>query len=350
MKIMLHGYFGYGNIGDEAILETLLNELTCNSKVVVLSVNPDRTKRLHGVNAIREKLLSRIFWENFLSSQRIIFAGGGRYGSPTLRRMALLTLLAKMLRKSVEIRSTGIYPYEWSGEVKILSNDNLDLLTKFLLCMSFNRLNFLSVRDKSSYMFLKKLGVCNVKLEEDLAIKLKPKINNELIKLIKKKCRLRPIIGVNLRTLKPQIRVQVVNEVAKFLDMISQDGFCPIFIPFGHGSFKDRFFDDDYIIYNELAKAMSHNLYAVHGEYKPSEILGLFRELKISLCMRFHSIVFAYMMGIPTIALVYDTKVKEFTETHRWPVKALDLNELSAQRLYEAFKEFLSSPKDESIN
>ncbi|MEM2288259.1 MAG: polysaccharide pyruvyl transferase family protein [Sulfolobales archaeon] len=343
MKVMLHGYFGYGNIGDEAILEALLNELAYNNEAIVLSVNPDYTKRLHGVKAIKERLLSIAFWKNFLLSSRIVFAGGGRYGSPTLRRMSLLILLAKLFRKSVEVRSAGIYSYKWSGEVKVTSEDKLDLLTRLLLYMTFNRLDLLSVRDKSSYVLLKRLGIRNVRLEEDLAIKLRPRYNSVLIELVKKKCYLRPIVGVNLRTLKPEIRATMVSEVAKFLDLILQDGFCPIFIPFGYGSFKGRFFDDDYIIYNEVVNAMTHRLHALRGEYRPSEILSLFREFKVFIGMRFHSIMFAYMMNVPTIALVYDTKVKDFVEAYKWPVKAIDLRNLSAQRLYKAFRELVNN-------
>jgi hypothetical protein len=66
---------------------------------VVLSSNPERTRRLHGVSAARERLLSPRFWSAFLRSHVVVFAGGGRYGYSTWRRIALLALLARLLRK-----------------------------------------------------------------------------------------------------------------------------------------------------------------------------------------------------------------------------------------------------------
>jgi polysaccharide pyruvyl transferase WcaK-like protein len=76
VKIFVHGYFGFGNIGDEAILSVMIEEFkTMFSKVefVVLSSNPWRTMRIHGVKAIREKLISLDFWKHFLRSHILVF-------------------------------------------------------------------------------------------------------------------------------------------------------------------------------------------------------------------------------------------------------------------------------------
>ncbi|KXA93648.1 hypothetical protein AKJ65_06115 [candidate division MSBL1 archaeon SCGC-AAA259E19] len=120
---MLHGYFGWGNVGDEAICSVLIRELEKRgSEVVVLSRAPERTTWLHDVKAIRfraglrHNLLSTSFLKEILRSQALVFAGGGKYGDATIRSMALLTVFAKLIGKKVIFRGVGIYPYEWSGE------------------------------------------------------------------------------------------------------------------------------------------------------------------------------------------------------------------------------------------
>ena len=65
--IIIHGYFGFGNVGDEAILSVIIDEfkkLFKNVEFVVLSSNPHRTMRIHSVKAIREINFSR-FLETF---------------------------------------------------------------------------------------------------------------------------------------------------------------------------------------------------------------------------------------------------------------------------------------------
>jgi len=116
LNVVIHGYFGFGNIGDEAILATLIEEfkrMFSNVEFTVLSSNPARTTGIHKVSSIRERLLSLSFWRVFLKSHVLVFAGGGRYGYATWRRMAFLALLAELLGKTVIFRALGVYPYEW---------------------------------------------------------------------------------------------------------------------------------------------------------------------------------------------------------------------------------------------
>jgi hypothetical protein len=59
-----------------------------------------------------ERLTSLGFWRHFLRSHILVFAGGGRYGYATWRRIALLALLAKLLGKIVIFKGVGVYLYE----------------------------------------------------------------------------------------------------------------------------------------------------------------------------------------------------------------------------------------------
>ena len=115
MRILIHGYFGMGNVGDEAILSVLIEELRSRGiEPIILSAHSNRTTRLHRVKSCPDRLSSLGFWKNFLGSSTLIFSGGGRYGKRTMRRMCILAILAKALGKRVEFRALGIYPMSGS--------------------------------------------------------------------------------------------------------------------------------------------------------------------------------------------------------------------------------------------
>ena len=59
MKALVHGYFGMGNVGDEAILSVLIEELKFRHiKPIILSADSDRTIRLHNTLSCCDKSLS----------------------------------------------------------------------------------------------------------------------------------------------------------------------------------------------------------------------------------------------------------------------------------------------------
>ena len=62
-KIVLSGYYGFDNIGDEAVLYSILSALRKEIKdveVTVLSNNPDKTKALYGVKSVNRWKLKEV--------------------------------------------------------------------------------------------------------------------------------------------------------------------------------------------------------------------------------------------------------------------------------------------------
>jgi len=315
--IVIHGYFGFGNVGDEAILSVLIEEfktIFSKAEFIVLSSNPWRTMRIHCVKAIRERLISLDFWKHFLKSHILVFAGGGRYGYATWRRMTFLALLAKLLGKVVIFRGVGVYPYEWKGK-PVISEKPVAFkgLTRLPIRLALSKASYVSVRDKYSYTVLRLTGVKrSIAIEKDLAFRLKlpdPSTCRELA--IKYNIHEGRVLGVNLRTLDAETNEKVVNYVAKLIQDFMEKGFDKlVFIPFGFGSFKDRFFDNDLIIASKLKRRIP-NIIIINEELNPKEILCLFNYLDYVLAMRHHAIIFALLVKKPIVALVYDTKTLE---------------------------------------
>lgn len=322
-KVLIYGYFGMGNTGDEAVLSVLINELrsTCE-RLVVLSSDPARTERLHGVPACKDKVVSVHFWRHLLSCSEIIFAGGGKYGTTTFRHIALLVMLAKFFGKSIKYRAVGFYPYKWSGTVTLYKQENINFLTRCMLKLALRWADTITVRDEYSKKFIEGYVTGRrVALELDLALKLKPDTNSA--KKVLERLGLDTndiIIGLNIRFLKDYTFIRVLSSLIealdKYLRMNSNDKL--LYIPFGYGSTPDRFFDDDIaigrVVRRHLSRDVADRFYMLEGELKPSVILGLFKFLKAAICVRYHALVFAHMCNTPVLGIAYDTKIVEYVK------------------------------------
>jgi len=77
-RIVVGGYYGYGNLGDELILKQIIASLTSQEpdlEIVVLSGDPAETRKTHSVKALKRWNFLRVFWA--LSGARLFVLGGG---------------------------------------------------------------------------------------------------------------------------------------------------------------------------------------------------------------------------------------------------------------------------------
>jgi len=323
-RVMLHGYFGMGNVGDEAILSILIDEYKhLGYEPVVLSANPTRTVKLHKVYAYREKLSSLKFWAALMQCSRLVFAGGGKYGSSTLRRLALLTVIARVFAKDVAYRAIGLYPYQWHGTTTLYPKSTLNPLTKYMVRLALRRAGRVTVRDMYSKKFVEGSIIGErIPLELDPALKLKPDIYTAKKVLEALGLSLGDtIVGLNLRFLKDPMFSRALYSIVKAFSLyLSVNKHIKVlYIPFGYGSTPERFFDDDIRIGRLVARhlpgyVIDSRFHILESEFKPSTILGLFKFLKAAICSRYHALVFACMCRMPVLAIAYDTKIMEFTE------------------------------------
>ena len=78
IKMLLAGYYGFGNLGDEAILEMTLKQILAITKrenITVLSGNKAATQKKYDVNTIDRYSLWSIVKE--LRSSHVLIFGGG---------------------------------------------------------------------------------------------------------------------------------------------------------------------------------------------------------------------------------------------------------------------------------
>jgi polysaccharide pyruvyl transferase WcaK-like protein len=115
--LLVAGYFGYSNFGDDLILETFFRNFTAEkSRIWLLTLKPFiRTRWPEGVHPVFRYDLISILWL-FLTrkSLKVVFPGGEIFQSRTSRRSPLyymfFILLARFFRKPYFLLFQGFHP------------------------------------------------------------------------------------------------------------------------------------------------------------------------------------------------------------------------------------------------
>lgn len=339
-KFLFHGYYGFGNVGDEAVCSVLIDELQGKpgTEIIISSLDPDRSYKLHNVKSCSRKYRSFDFIKQLLTANILIFGGGGKYGWRSFRRICILSLFFKLLRKKVVFRNVGLYYYSGSA-INVDPKPPKELIKRVLLLLTFNLADEITVRDEISKSFLRLCGVQKeIVIEKELALKLKPSSlerSHELLSnyvSLNRKLR----IGVNLRTLESSINDKLTKIIVNILDWLIETFDAEIvFIPFGYGSVAERFFDDDRIIANEIKQKLKNkqSFKIVEKELCPKDILGIFRLFDFFIGMRYHSVVFSKVAKVPAIALVYDTKIAYFLKQDCSGISPILFNQISEKKI-----------------
>ena len=137
MKVLISGYYGFYNIGDEAILKSIIEALRNedpNIDIVVLSNDVEYTKNTYKVNAINRWKLNEIYKE-LLKCDGLISGGGSLFQDVTSSRSILyytgIIWLAKLAKKPIFIYAQGVGPIEKKNNRKIVGRffNKVDYIT-----------------------------------------------------------------------------------------------------------------------------------------------------------------------------------------------------------------------------
>lgn len=117
--VVVNGYYGFDNYGDELLLGVLCEQLhQRGARVLVLSANPDDTCQRHGVDAIGRYDLPAI-WQALRAASVFVSGGGGLFQDSTGPNSVLyyggLIVLARLLGRPVAhiFQSVGPLQTAW---------------------------------------------------------------------------------------------------------------------------------------------------------------------------------------------------------------------------------------------
>jgi len=322
-RILVAGYYGFDNGGDELILFSLLNELRrLNSKIeiFVLSRDPGKTGKNYGVKAInRWDLLSIAL--AILRTDLFVFGGGGLLqdltSSWSIYYYLGLILLAKLFFKKVFLISQGVGPIRKKINRKVTG-----------IVLGF--VDLITVRDELSKFELGKLnGNLSVSIASDPVFNLDRFVFKSgaaiylptpLFEGRGSPSNERPVIGVCLQGFGKDERFkESVREICD--ELVRKIESKIIFIPFH--KLEDLKISRDII-------ANRTNAYKLFLWQNVMDLFEFYNKIDLIVGMRLHSIILACLFGKPFVVIslpkthpLYDPKVEGFLELLGY--KAMDI-------------------------
>lgn len=294
-KVVLSGYFGFKNFGDELILSILIKKLReLNAEVNVITANPDYTRSSYtDIDCIKTFDLCSIIKK--IKSCDILISGGGSLLQDVTSLKSLfyylfIICIALIFKKQVIIFAQGIGP---------INNPLGRYVTRNIL----KHCKYISVRDEESAQLLKRWGI-DSKIVCDPVFSLK--IDNQP----KDK-----ILGFQLRNFKG------VDDY--YLDLLTS--FCSL-LP----SYRIEIYSMQDSIDLDVCKKFKQKLELknisvdLFHNLEPVDVINHISHCEYLIGMRFHSLIIGLLSGIKCLAINYDIKVEKLAKEFGLPYINLD--------------------------
>jgi polysaccharide pyruvyl transferase CsaB len=303
MKLLISGYYGFRNAGDEAILAGMVEMFRAEGwGVTVLSADPAWTEQVHGVAAV-DRRSWRVIRAALRETDVLVSGGGGLLQDATSIRSNLYYLgvlrLARHLGRRTMVLAQSIGPLQAR-------------LTRFLVRWGLRGVDAITVRDERSRRQLADLGldVSGVRVTADPAFVVTPAPPARAQEILAAEGvpQDRPLLGVSLRPTENQARVLSATS-ASLTELIDEWAVRVLLFPFQPGQ------DRDLAAQAQAAVQRPAWTHVLQGEYTIPELLALTGQLDLLVGVRLHSLLFAAAQGVPFVGISYDPKVDGLLET-----------------------------------
>lgn len=302
-RILLSGYYGLSNTGDEAVLSAIIAGLRSHSadvEITVLSASPAETANLHNVSALPRMSVSHV--TKAIKECDLFISGGGSLlqDATSFKSLAYYLLvigLAKRYRRKVMILGQGIGPLRRN-------------LSRRLTARTLNGVDLITVRDSQSAELLRELGVGGkIEVTADPTLALDPCSREESARLWSE-AGFREgddVIAVSLR--KWPETPEIEDAAAKALAELAQE------IPVKFLLVTMQRPQDELVTQGIARSTGLGNRIAVQPEtWTAEQLLGVLGRCRFVVGMRLHALIFAAAAGVPSLGIEYDPKVARFVE------------------------------------
>lgn len=324
---IIQGYYGFRNIGDDALLMSIINDLKRykpDIRLMILSKDPIGTSKDFHVPSISRISVLRIY-KGMKNARAFIYGGGNLLQDNTSTRSLFFYLstvwLAKKLRLKIMFYANGI------GPLKKRMNR---LITKKIM----NQVDVITLREALSFEELKSLdiGKPRILLTSDAALTVtddRKSIDTDILRQLDLTSD-KPLLGISLRKYPGHEKVEhekYESAIAQAIDsMVSKYGAWPVFFPMQH--------PDDVPILENVAAKMKNECTIVKEKLSIFQTFDLISGMHMLLGMRLHALVFAAVAAVPMVGLVYDPKIQGFLDCIGQP-SAGDVRTLEYQYLFD---------------
>lgn len=322
--VLIAGYYGYGNLGDEAILESLLGDLTAllpHHAFRVLTAGSACARRARV--EFLPRLQPRAILEAMRRSQLLVLGGGSLIQDSTSLRSLLYYLGLIWLAKRFGLKA-AIY----GGGIGPVTTPRGRALARAVL----PQVDLLALRDRRSMEEALSLGVAGERLvltadpafaAASSCAAVPPGVGGGVGDRVQRGvagdeaadraldasgvpagARGR-LLGISLRPPMAPADIAAMAEAADSL-AAGRHGLFPLFLPF-HPEY-----DTDTLV--AVGRAMRSPSAVLQGVADPGTLRSVVGRLRVAVAMRLHAAIFAVGAGVPCVALSYDPKVDALVE------------------------------------
>ena len=300
--VVMSGYYGFNNTGDEAIMLSMhknIQQLGDNYHITVLSNKPEETREKYGIEAVYRFGVRDVF--HAIRKSDVLLSGGGSLLQDSTSTRSLMyylsiTVMAKMLRKKVMLYANGIGPV--SGK-----------RNRRLVKQVVNKADLITLREENSYEELLSMGVnpkkCFVTADPVFTMdgisreEAKDLLAAEGVPMDK------PVVVVSVRNWKDMDKF--IGRFAELCDTIVETYDRNIV-------FLGMQMPNDMTVSEKVRRKMKQEAYILKGNYSPYEVMGIISQADFILSMRLHTLIFAARQRVPLIGFIYDPKIEYYLE------------------------------------
>lgn len=340
-RIAILGWYGSGNAGDEAVLQSVVGSLRRHgyTDLLALSTNPSMTQARHNLRSVSRSPFSPATLRAVFTSDALVLGGGGLIqDSSSVYNLPLYAFYVALARLR------GLTVVGWGLGAGPLYTGLGQRLARFIC----NESAYFSVRDPQAKRTLVRAGAKaeRVVVSADPAFLVRPDVatpdvpptDNKPVAVFCIRHRLYDRPGLNPRYLLPvSVRHRLDLETRhdtcedeRFVDSVAHGvRFCTqelgmrvVLLPF----WAER---DDLVLREIEARAIAlgappQTISWAEVEHTPSALAACIARADLLVSMRLHALIFGAAAGVPSLALSYVPKVRSLMRllgAERWVVE-----------------------------
>ena len=320
-EILISGYYGFQNSGDDALLKSIIEALKKykeSPNIVVLSANPQETSRIYRVKAINR--LNPFSVLKHIKKADILISGGGTLVQDSTSTKSLwyyLAVISLALKHKLKVMlyANGIGPLN--------KERNREKTRKIL-----NKVNLITLRDNQSLDELKKIGVTKpqILVTADPAILLNSFSKENGMQILKNDGvpTDKALLGISVRRWR-ELPQGFEDNIAAICDYaVEKYGLYPVFLTMQESK--------DLAISQSVMNKMKYRASIIKGKKSVTDMLSVISCMNMCIGMRLHLLIYSTVNTIPLIGLVYDPKISSFMDYTHQNLK-LDIKDVNFENL-----------------
>lgn len=325
-NVLMSGYYGFNNAGDDAILLSIhsnIRKMNRNINVSVLANNPEQTKIKYGVKVVNRYNMISVL--NSIRKCDMLISGGGSLLQDRTSTRSIIYYLsiircAKLFGKKVMLYANGIGP--------VTKQQNRNLVKNVV-----NKADIITLREDNSLEELRNMGVTNKNtfvtadpvftldgISREKAVKM---ISAQSIPLDK------PIVGVSVRNWKDSDKF--LDDFAGLCDRVAEElGRTVVFVSMQ--------VPNDAVVSRLVQSRMKNKSYILKEDATPFETMGMIGVMDFVMSMRLHTLIFAARQRVPLVGFVYDPKIESYLQKFDMPSGG-SVNKYDFEKSFEIIKD-----------